>query len=297
GDNDPDGDNNNMVITEVDGTPISVGNPVTLSDGSVVTLNPDGTLSVTPPNNDNDPISFTYTVEDEDGLTDQGQVDITFAPCPFPTDSDGDGLTDCEETTGIDDPSTPTVPTGTSDENDPCDPISANCFPVANNDGGTTDPGVDVIIDVTGNDTDPDGTINIASIDLDPDTPGQQSSFTVPGEGTFTDNGDGTVTFSPETGYNDGTTVINYVVFDNDGNPSNEATITVVVPICTSTVDSDGDGLTDCEETTGIDDPSTPTVPTGTSDENDPCSPVGINTTDSDGDGLTDCEETTGIDD
>ncbi|MFV9552654.1 hypothetical protein, partial [Algibacter sp. PT7-4] len=68
-------------------------------------------------------------------------------------------------------------------------------------------------------------------------------------------------------------------------------------PVGINTTDSDGDGLTDCEETTGIDDPSTPTVPTGTSDENDPCSPVGINTTDSDGDGLTDCEETTGIDD
>ncbi|WP_418184558.1 hypothetical protein, partial [Algibacter sp. PT7-4] len=61
GDNDPDGDNNNMVITEVDGTPISVGNPVTLSDGSVVTLNPDGTLSVTPVTDSTEPINFTYT--------------------------------------------------------------------------------------------------------------------------------------------------------------------------------------------------------------------------------------------
>jgi gliding motility-associated-like protein len=38
------------------------------------------------------------------------------------TDTDGDGLTDCEETTGVDDPSTPLVPTGTSDPNDPCSP-------------------------------------------------------------------------------------------------------------------------------------------------------------------------------
>ncbi|WP_339894879.1 gliding motility-associated C-terminal domain-containing protein, partial [uncultured Algibacter sp.] len=72
------------------------------------------------------------------------------------------------------------------------------------------------------------------------------------------------------------------------------------LPIGINTVDTDGDGLTDCEETTGIDDPSTPEDPTtypGPFDENDPCLPIGINTVDTDGDGLTDCEETTGIDD
>ncbi|NMH90002.1 hypothetical protein, partial [Flavivirga algicola] len=52
------------------------------------------------------------------------------------------------------------------------------------------------------------------------------------------------------------------------------------------------------EETTGIDNPATPEVPTGTSDENDPCDPMhtAVALTDTDGDGLTDCEETTGID-
>ncbi|MFK7784068.1 MAG: gliding motility-associated C-terminal domain-containing protein, partial [Crocinitomicaceae bacterium] len=68
-------------------------------------------------------------------------------------------------------------------------------------------------------------------------------------------------------------------------------------PIGINTVDTDGDGLTDCEELTGIDDPSTPGVPNGPSDPNDPCDPIGINTVDTDGDGLTDCEELTGIDD
>ncbi|AXG72369.1 calx-beta domain protein [Kordia sp. SMS9] len=43
-------------------------------------------------------------------------------------DSDGDGLTDCEELTGIDNPSTALVPNGTSDPNDPNDP---NLQPVA----------------------------------------------------------------------------------------------------------------------------------------------------------------------
>ncbi|PTX61122.1 uncharacterized protein UPF0560 [Kordia periserrulae] len=43
-------------------------------------------------------------------------------------DADGDGLTDCEEITGIDNPSTNLVPNGTSDPNDPNDP---NPQPVA----------------------------------------------------------------------------------------------------------------------------------------------------------------------
>ena len=77
GDDDPDGDNTLLAITEIDGTPISVGNPVTLADGSVVNLLADGTLSVDPATDSTAPISFTYTVEDEDGLTDEGMVDIT----------------------------------------------------------------------------------------------------------------------------------------------------------------------------------------------------------------------------
>jgi hypothetical protein len=39
-------------------------------------------------------------------------------------DSDGDGLTDCEEITGIDNPSTAAVPSGTSNPNDPNDPFT-----------------------------------------------------------------------------------------------------------------------------------------------------------------------------
>ncbi|PSG94797.1 gliding motility-associated C-terminal domain-containing protein, partial [Mesoflavibacter zeaxanthinifaciens] len=72
-------------------------------------------------------------------------------------------------------------------------------------------------------------------------------------------------------------------------------------PIGINSTDTDGDGLTDCEETTGIDDPNTPEDPNtygpGPFDPNNPCDPIGINSTDTDGDGLTDCEETTGIDD
>ncbi|MEZ5613420.1 MAG: retention module-containing protein, partial [Rhodocyclaceae bacterium] len=60
-DSDPDGDT--LTITEVGGQPISVGNPVTIPEGSVA-LNPDGTLTFTPNPNFNGPVSFDYTVTD-----------------------------------------------------------------------------------------------------------------------------------------------------------------------------------------------------------------------------------------
>lgn len=59
---------------------------------------------------------------DGDGLTNEEEV--TAGTDPFNPDTDGDGVTDGEEVTGIDDPLTPYTPNGTSDPNDPCDPIS-----------------------------------------------------------------------------------------------------------------------------------------------------------------------------
>ena len=46
-------------------------------------------------------------------------------------------------------------------------------------------------------DNDPDGVLVPGSIDLDPGTLGQQTTLTVPGEGTWTVDGAGNVTFTP----------------------------------------------------------------------------------------------------
>ncbi|WP_298767742.1 Ig-like domain-containing protein, partial [uncultured Polaribacter sp.] len=85
GDNDPDGDNANLTITEITDpvtgitSPIDANTPVTLSDGTVVSLDAmTGELLVTPATDSTEDIDFTYTVADEDGLTDIGSVDITF---------------------------------------------------------------------------------------------------------------------------------------------------------------------------------------------------------------------------
>ncbi|WP_430412167.1 Calx-beta domain-containing protein [Kordia sp.] len=65
-------------------------------------------------------------------------------------DSDGDGLTDCEETTGVDNPSTNQVPNGTSDPNDPNDPnvqpdtaVSVSSITV-NEDAGTAEVSINL---------------------------------------------------------------------------------------------------------------------------------------------------------
>lgn len=78
---------------------------------------------------------------------------------------------------------------------------------------------IDVANDLLGNDTDPDmgNTISL-------------NSFTQPplGEGTITDNMDGTLTYAPSADFN-GATTFTYTAIDSDGNPSNTATVTINV--------------------------------------------------------------------
>ncbi|WP_041301433.1 Ig-like domain-containing protein [Lacinutrix sp. 5H-3-7-4] len=336
-------------VTSVDLDPNTPGQQgtFTVPGEGTYTDNGDGTVTFDPePGFTGVATPIDYTVNDNDGNPSNiATITVTVASCPSPIDSDGDGLTDCEETTGIDDPSTVNVPVGVTDPSDACDPIEGSdltdsdgdgltdceettgndnpntagvpvgitdpnnpcdpftdgsgCTPIAVDDNASTTPDTNVTFPITDNDSDPSagGSIDVTSVDLDPNTPGQQGTFTVPGEGTYTDNGDGTVTFDPDPGFTGVSTPIDYTVNDNDGNPSNIATITVTVASCPSPIDSDGDGLTDCEETTGIDDPSTVNVPVGVTDPSDACDPIeGSDLTDSDGDGLTDCEETTGND-
>jgi len=108
--------------------------------------------------------------------------------------------------------------------------VDVNRRPVANNDSAVTQRNTPVTLSpaVTSNDTDPDGTINVATVDLDTSTAGIQSSRTVTNVGTFTANASGVVTFTPVTGYT-GTATTTYTVNDDDGATSNQATISVKV--------------------------------------------------------------------
>ncbi len=76
-------------------------------------------------------------------------------------------------------------------------------------------------------DSDPDGSLDLGSIDLDPSTSGVQSTLAVAGEGDWSVDAAGVATFTPEATFTSDPTPIPYTVSDNDGNTSNTATITV----------------------------------------------------------------------
>ncbi|MBK8492586.1 MAG: tandem-95 repeat protein [Saprospirales bacterium] len=164
-----------------------------------LTQNPNGSFTYTPDLNYNGPDSYTYQVCDPYLACDPATVYITIDPV-------------------ID------LPVATDNES------------LANPPGPVTQ---EVILedDGYGSDYDPDGSLVASSIDLDPGTGGQQTTLTVPGEGTWTVDGSGNVTFTPDPGFNDDPTPITYTIDDNDGNTSNTATIVVdYVPVATDDV-------------------------------------------------------------
>ena len=101
--------------------------------------------------------------------------------------------------------------------------------PVATPDTKTTAENNAVTLNVTTNDTDIDGTVDVATVDLNPSITGRQTTFTVSGQGTYTVNNLGVVTFTPVANYNGNATPIGYTVNDNNGAVSNTSTITITV--------------------------------------------------------------------
>jgi CshA-type fibril repeat protein len=109
--------------------------------------------------------------------------------------------------------------------------ITPPAAPVASNDSAVTSPNTPVTLNLPGNDTPGIGvTLNNSSIDLDPSTPGQQMTFTKPGEGTFSLNPSGTVTFTPVSGFV-GSSSTPYTIADSLSQVSNPATILVTVGV------------------------------------------------------------------
>jgi len=74
--NDTDIDGDALSVTQIDGQPISIGNPVATTNGTV-SLQADGQLVFTPSANYHGPASFTYTVADPSGATDTANVNLT----------------------------------------------------------------------------------------------------------------------------------------------------------------------------------------------------------------------------
>ncbi|ERT03572.1 hypothetical protein M595_6490, partial [Lyngbya aestuarii BL J] len=85
-----------------------------------------------------------------------------------------------------------------------------------------------VSLNVLENDTDSEGNIDPTTVDLNPDTPEQETTREIPGEGTYSVDDNGVVTFEPEPGFT-GDSTINYTVEDEEGQPSEPAPINITV--------------------------------------------------------------------
>jgi len=83
------------------------------------------------------------------------------------------------------------------------------------------------LLSTLANDADPDGSLDPASVQIAGTTnPGDP--LVVAGEGAWSVNpANGDITFTPDPGFTADPTPISYTVNDNDGNPSNVATVTV----------------------------------------------------------------------
>ncbi|MBT1686404.1 tandem-95 repeat protein [Dawidia soli] len=124
---------------------------------------------------------------------------------------------------------------------------AVNDPPLANNDLAVAEENETVTINVLENDTDIDGTINAATVDLNTSQTGIQTSITTTA-GTFTVSGAGVVTFDPNENYN-GIATTTYTVRDNGGATSNAATISINVNSVNSVPVATHDAVTTAEDT------------------------------------------------
>ena len=81
-------------------------------------------------------------------------------------------------------------------------------------------------ISVVANDTDADNDLNVSSVQI-VGTANPGDTWVEPGEGDWTVDAAGNVTFTPEAGFTDDPTPISYTVSDDTGLVSNEASVTI----------------------------------------------------------------------
>ncbi|MBP7914831.1 MAG: tandem-95 repeat protein, partial [Vitreoscilla sp.] len=180
-----------VAVLTVGGQAIAVGSPVVLPQGTV-TLNPDGTLTFTPAPDFNGTFSVPYTASNGSGTV-SSTITVTVTPV-------GD------------------APNAADDTN------------AAANDALVTPEDTPTIIDVLGNDSDPDGDpLTITAIDGHPIRPGTPVPVTDgAGQtvGTVSLNPDGTLTFTPAPNYH-GPADFDYTMTDGTTPVTAHVTVTV----------------------------------------------------------------------
>ncbi|MCB4379405.1 2,3,4,5-tetrahydropyridine-2,6-carboxylate N-succinyltransferase, partial [Synechococcus sp. MU1644] len=73
--NDVNNTGNSITITHISGQPVSVGSPITLPSGQIITVNGDGTITFEG-DSDEEQVNLTYTIDDGNGTTDVGYIKI-----------------------------------------------------------------------------------------------------------------------------------------------------------------------------------------------------------------------------
>ncbi|MEL6618389.1 MAG: tandem-95 repeat protein [Pseudomonadota bacterium] len=142
---------------------------------------------------DGDPLEVTEATSPDGDVTINPDGTITFTP-----DENFNGDTTIEYTVTDPDGNTDTATVAVT-----VNPV--NDAPDAVDDSDTTDEEVAITVDLLANDTDPDGDdLTVVSATL------------IAGEGEIVDNGDGTVTFTPDDNFN-GEAVIEYTIEDEGG--------------------------------------------------------------------------------
>ncbi|MEO0948170.1 MAG: Ig-like domain-containing protein, partial [Cyanobacteria bacterium J06641_5] len=195
-----------------------------LANGATISLpivnSPEAAVDPTDIPNETESVDFTFTPQGGIELSDTLISVPTNVPLDFTVNSD----TEFVETFNF-------FETIAAFEDFVPDP--ANTPPVAVDDSATTDEDVAVIIDVLANDSDPDPE-DVLSID----------TVTEGANGTVTINDDGTLTYTPDTGFS-GTDSFTYTISDAEGATST-ATVSVTVGLddipATPDLDVDGDG-------------------------------------------------------
>jgi gliding motility-associated-like protein len=106
---------------------------------------------------------------------------------------------------------------------------SPACGPIANNDSGAGNEDQALIISaIQSNDIDSNGNVVTNTIDLDPSSPGIQTTFNSSNGSWLVNPVNGNVTFTPNLNFN-GIEIIAYTIQDNSGLTSNTATITATI--------------------------------------------------------------------
>ncbi|MFT6024077.1 MAG: Ca2+-binding RTX toxin-like protein [Ascidiaceihabitans sp.] len=240
--------------TDVDGDPLTLGTATVPADQGTLIDNGDGTVTFTPADNFNGTATITYTVEDGQGGSDEGQaivavgamdddptavddaittdedtavtIDVLFND----TDVDGDALTITGASVPADQGTVEIV--GNELVFTPADDFNGEAtitYAISDGNGGTDTAEVAVTVtpvndgpvavdDIETTDEDQPVIVDLVGNDTDVDgDPLTIGVVSVPADqGTVIDNGDGTVTFTPADNFN-GPATITYTVVDGQG--------------------------------------------------------------------------------